>query len=139
MTLLLFCLGLLAWSLAEYLVHRFVLHRFYPRYHAIHHKDPLDGNGVSYSLAARLALIALVCAYVMGVFPLVAGVVAGYVLYVVLHEGMHRWHIAPGHWLYGAKQRHDVHHKGWRFNYGVTSPLWDVVFGTHLFRLEGVE
>jgi sterol desaturase/sphingolipid hydroxylase (fatty acid hydroxylase superfamily) len=134
-----FLCGLLAWSLAEYLVHRFVLHALYPHYHAIHHKDALDGNGIPYWAAAVVALAALLGAYACGLFALTAGLVTGYVIYVTLHEGLHRWHIPPAHWLYATKQRHDLHHRGWHYNYGITTPLWDVVFGTHLYALAGVE
>src|SRR5258706_1951080 len=43
--LLLFCCGLAAWTLAEYITHRFVLHAIAPFQHAIHHarrQDPVD-------------------------------------------------------------------------------------------------
>src|SRR6202166_1608122 len=36
----LFAGGVLAWTLAEYLVHRFVLHGFAPTEHTLHHANP---------------------------------------------------------------------------------------------------
>jgi hypothetical protein len=38
----LFASGVVAWTLAEYLVHRFVLHGFSPIEHQLHHANP-DG------------------------------------------------------------------------------------------------
>jgi hypothetical protein len=39
---LLFCCGLVAWTLAEYITHRFVLHAVAPVQHGIHHARPQD-------------------------------------------------------------------------------------------------
>jgi hypothetical protein len=36
----LFAGGVIAWSLAEYIVHRFVLHGFAPTEHRLHHANP---------------------------------------------------------------------------------------------------
>jgi hypothetical protein len=38
----LFAGGVIAWTLAEYIVHRFVLHGFAPTEHRLHHTNP-DG------------------------------------------------------------------------------------------------
>src|SRR5260370_36752095 len=40
---LLFCCGLSAWTLAEYITHRFVLHTIAPVQHGKHHARPQDG------------------------------------------------------------------------------------------------
>src|SRR6202049_5092045 len=40
---ILFCCGLAAWTLAEYITHRFVLHAIAPVQHGIHHARPQDG------------------------------------------------------------------------------------------------
>src|SRR5258708_19373476 len=39
-TIVLFCCGLGAWTLAEYITHRFVLHAIAPKQHGIHHARP---------------------------------------------------------------------------------------------------
>jgi sterol desaturase/sphingolipid hydroxylase (fatty acid hydroxylase superfamily) len=123
-------LGLLVWSLAEYWVHRVVLHKWYPRFHAIHHKDPLnDEADVGYRIAACVCAAVLGLAWVTGFLGFAVGLVTGYLLYVTIHEGMHRWDLYPIAW--DNQIRHDIHHARWRYNYGVTSPLWDVVFGTY--------
>src|ERR1700730_16046756 len=41
-TAILFCCGLIAWTLAEYITHRFVLHAIAPVQHGIHHARPQD-------------------------------------------------------------------------------------------------
>jgi dihydroceramide fatty acyl 2-hydroxylase len=123
----LFAAGVVVWSLAEYFVHRFVLHGWYPRFHAIHHRDPLDGNGVPIFVAAQISLVALLALYASAGWPgftFGAGLAAGYAAYVTVHEGMHHG------WFPDFNNNHDVHHREWRFNYGVTTPLWDFVFGT---------
>lgn len=123
--------GLVAWSLAEYLVHRFVLHRrasvFWPE-HMKHHKEPLADVGVPLYIAVPLGIG---LAFIGGYFFL--GAFLGYVAYVTVHEAMHReiWPIKEGHLLYRQKLRHDLHHQGFHANYGVTSPVWDVVFDTY--------
>jgi hypothetical protein len=38
----LFAGGVVAWTLAEYVVHRFVLHGFAPTEHRLHHANPDD-------------------------------------------------------------------------------------------------
>src|SRR5258708_31262748 len=40
---LLFCCGVAAWTVAEYLTHRFVLHAISPVGHRLHHARPQDG------------------------------------------------------------------------------------------------
>jgi sterol desaturase/sphingolipid hydroxylase (fatty acid hydroxylase superfamily) len=125
-----FAAGLLVWSLAEYLVHRFVLHgriAALRKYHAIHHKDPLDGNGVPIVVAIQISGAVLIALYALAGwlgFAFGAGLAAGYAAYVTVHEGMHHG------WFPDFNDNHEVHHTEWRFNYGVTTPFWDVVFGT---------
>jgi hypothetical protein len=41
-TAVLFCCGLVAFTLAEYITHRFVLHAIAPVQHGIHHARPRD-------------------------------------------------------------------------------------------------
>jgi sterol desaturase/sphingolipid hydroxylase (fatty acid hydroxylase superfamily) len=132
-------LGLIAWSLAEYGFHRFVLHGFCLRYHRAHHINPRAETGIAYTSAAAIGIVAALISFRIAGAPGAAftlGSLAGYVAYVTIHEGLHRWRIAPSSFLYNNKRRHDQHHWGWRFNFGVTTPLWDVVFGTYRAGLE---
>lgn len=126
--------GLLAWSLAEYAVHRFVLHRwrrFRPG-HMLHHRRPHAPVGVPFWLAGNCFAVAFWFAGSVGLgsAAFVAGFGVGYLAYVTIHEGLHNWRIEPGDWLYPIKRRHLLHHRGFAVNYGITSPLWDFIFGT---------
>lgn len=131
-----FMFGWLAWTLAEYGIHRFVLHHGpFMAEHMRHHNDPTaDDVGVpfrySFAIAAGLAVLAWMLAGLAGVAT-VAGLFIGYLAYVTLHESLHRLRITPGHWLYASKMRHELHHAGRPVNYGVTFPLWDIAFGTY--------
>jgi sterol desaturase/sphingolipid hydroxylase (fatty acid hydroxylase superfamily) len=153
-----FALGLVAWTLVEYVLHRFVFH-FSPRnppawlqrliflFHGIHHVQPWDKTrlvmppGVSIPLAlAFYALFAWLLGDVFGVpgwlAPMFGAFLIGYLAYDLLHYATHHlpMNSAVGRWL---KRHHLLHHHvtpDERF--GVSSPLWDVVCRT-LPRGEG--
>jgi dihydroceramide fatty acyl 2-hydroxylase len=60
-----------------------------------------------------------------------AGLVAGYVWYDLTHYYLH--HAVPtsetGKWM---RKYHLVHHfKTPQVRYGITTPLWDLIFGTY--------
>jgi sterol desaturase/sphingolipid hydroxylase (fatty acid hydroxylase superfamily) len=129
--------GLAAWTLVEYLMHRFVFHRFPigKRLHQLHHDHPADPDAERSSLSTPLvaAPFALV---VLGLFglddgaPIFAGLLAGYLVFIAVHHAVHRWPIEPGAWLYTIKLRHAAHHRFDNRNFGVTTGFWDVVFRT---------
>lgn len=133
--------GLALWTLLEYVLHRFVFHDgalgdALSRDHLRHHAEvdwfaPLQ---LRLGLAAVIlpALAALSLALTGGPFAagLLAGVVGGWIGYEVLHR---RIHVAAPLNRYGrwARRHHLAHHFGSAgFNHGVTSPLWDLAFGT---------
>ncbi|MCW5982033.1 MAG: sterol desaturase family protein [Bryobacteraceae bacterium] len=130
-----FAAGVALWTALEYLMHRYAFHGFAPHYE--HHRDPADrrhilaplwlslsGAGALWLLlwpatgsAARAALIA-------------TGVIAGYLGYELIHLRLHSGR-RGGRILRALRKRHFHHHfADERVCYGVTSPLWDVVFGT---------
>lgn len=138
-------LGALLWSLTEYLLHRFVFHaigprpwqrRFYFVAHGVHHDFPADKDrlvmplGVSIPLGlAFYGLFRLLLGPVT-VAPLFVGFGAGYLAYDGIHYAVHHFRLTSrlGRWL---KRWHMVHHHtGEEARWGVTSPLWDWVFGT---------
>jgi sterol desaturase/sphingolipid hydroxylase (fatty acid hydroxylase superfamily) len=145
-----FGIGLFIWTLAEYVLHRFVFH-FRPRtswqerlsfiFHGIHHAQPRSKTrlvmppAVSVPLALLFyGLYYLVVGIGIGaahwVAPLFAGTVAGYLAYDILHYAMHHIPMRRGvwHWL---RRNHMYHHTQTPdLRFGVSSPLWDVVFGT---------
>jgi sterol desaturase/sphingolipid hydroxylase (fatty acid hydroxylase superfamily) len=143
---LLFALGWLAWSLMEYLLHRFVFHmdaHTPPQrlraflLHGYHHEFPDDAMRLvapplmswPIAIVVGLAFYGLLGA-THWIF-LYAGTASGYVAYDWIHYYTH--HFRPrgsiGKWL---RSYHLLHHFGKRgLRFGVSSPLWDIVFGTY--------
>lgn len=134
-----FMVGLVAWSLFEYLLHRFVFHRVQPfkRLHDVHHDKARAYVGLPPWVLWPAAGVLVVTATVTGFQGGLAGVVAGYLAYIVFHDRMH--HGSPVRWprvgargfFWRQNRRHYLHHtKGLEANYGVTTPLWDMAFRT---------
>lgn len=139
--------GLLVWSLTEYTLHRFVFH-FIPRsnwgkqihfmFHGVHHDYPNDSTRlvmppvVSIPLAILFYYIFLNVLGLRYLPPFFAGFILGYLSYDLTHYAVHHFGLHGRISLY-LKQQHMRHHymdpDG---NYGVSSPLWDFVFGTYM-------
>jgi 4-hydroxysphinganine ceramide fatty acyl 2-hydroxylase len=140
----LFSLGVLLWTLLEYLIHRYIFHyepksRFGKRLHyiihGVHHDYPNDARrlvmppSISIPLAVLFYLLFLLVfgRLASGVF---AGLVFGYVCYDMLHYATHHFPMKRGPWLW-LKQYHLRHHyKDDDAGFGISSPLWDYIFGT---------
>jgi sterol desaturase/sphingolipid hydroxylase (fatty acid hydroxylase superfamily) len=131
--------GLAAWTLLEYLVHRFVFHRYSSvgrRLHQLHHDHPNDPDAERSSLSTPL--IALPIGFLLigaagaeDGSAIFAGLLLGYLAFIAVHCAVHRWPIGPNSWLYSAKLRHLTHHRFENCNYGVTTIFWDIVFRTN--------
>lgn len=136
-------LGVLTWTFLEYVIHRWMGHdrRFHKtpfgREHVRHH---IEGN--YFAPTWKKLIIAAVLTGVLSVpatllVGAAAGIayVAGLMLFYGVYELSHRReHTHPGFGPYGRwARRHHFHHHfvDGRSNHGVTSPLWDVVFGTY--------
>lgn len=131
----LFAAGLLAWTIIEYLLHRLAFHGFAPHYQ--HHADPTDPVWIvaplSLSLSASAVLFAafsLAARSAAGGATIIAGVIAGYMAYEWIHLSIHSA-AAGGPLLRALRKHHYYHHFACdQVCYGVTSPLWDWVFGS---------
>jgi sterol desaturase/sphingolipid hydroxylase (fatty acid hydroxylase superfamily) len=129
--------GLLGWSGIEYALHRFVLHAVQPfrRWHALHHERPMALIGTPTLITAALFttfafLPALLLSDVWSACASTLGLLLGYQAYAVAHHALHHWH-ADSTWLRLLKRRHALHHHGAQpCCYGVSSSVWDHVFGT---------
>jgi cyclopropane-fatty-acyl-phospholipid synthase len=128
--------GLVAWSLIEYAMHRFVFHGMEPfqSLHAQHHLKPMalisTPTVLSLSLISALAWLPTVLLFGFWLGSGVAlGVTTGYFVYGVIHHGAHHWR-ARGAWMQQCKRRHAIHHHNPRVNYGVTMLWWDQAFGS---------
>jgi sterol desaturase/sphingolipid hydroxylase (fatty acid hydroxylase superfamily) len=127
--------GAALWTLIEYLAHRWVLHAFASREHRFHHIYPAAFIGVSPLGTAGIGAIGfflLTCLFgaVIGV-GLLVGLVSGYLLYVHVHDRIHHGDYRDGTYMGYLRALHDWHHKRFRVNYGVVTPIWDILFGTY--------
>lgn len=135
--------GVLTWTLLEYLIHRWMGHdlRFrrtpFGVEHVRHHSE---GNYFAPTWK-KLIIAALVALVLLGPAIAIAGVAPGiaYVAALIAFYGAYEWihrrdHTHAAISAYGRwARRHHFHHHfvDVRVNHGVTSPLWDVVFGTY--------
>ncbi|OLB01516.1 MAG: fatty acid hydroxylase [Verrucomicrobia bacterium 13_2_20CM_54_12] len=140
----LFLLGILLWTLIEYLIHRYVFH-YEPKtrwgkqlhfvIHGVHHDYPNDARRLVMPPAISIPLAFLFFGLFFLIFgslaPAVfAGLVFGYLCYDMLHYATHHLAMKSGVWLW-LKQYHLRHHfKDDHVGYGISSPLWDYVFRT---------
>ena len=132
--------GFLAWGLAEYCGHRWLLHgpsSVVQRAHARHHADGAALISAPAFLGAAVAAVVwglLSVVLPSGVAALgVAGLYAGYNYYVLLHHMQHR-HRALFVRVAGLahlEEAHRTHHKRHIVNFGVSTTWWDRVFGTY--------
>jgi sterol desaturase/sphingolipid hydroxylase (fatty acid hydroxylase superfamily) len=135
--ILLFGLGYAAWTLIEYLTHRFVFHHFpvFTKMHLAHHHAPHDliGTPTIVTLAA-FAFLGFWPAYILANLAqagaLSAGLMSGYLAYVSIHYIVHNLGSGGHAWLKRLIRLHAVHHHDMRHNFGVTTAFWDRMFGT---------
>ena len=127
--------GFVGWTLLEYGLHRWLLHRVPPfrRLHEAHHAQPSALIGTPTWVSTPLfATTWLVLAQVLpwsAAGGAVVGLMLGYLAYCLLHDAVHHLRAAPAGWLARAKRRHARHHRrGARSDFGVTTELWDRVF-----------
>jgi 4-hydroxysphinganine ceramide fatty acyl 2-hydroxylase len=140
----LFLLGVLLWTLVEYLIHRYIFH-YQPRtrwgkqlhfvIHGVHHDYPNDARRLVMPPVISIPLAFLFFGLFFLIFgslaPAVfAGLVFGYLCYDMLHYATHHLAMKRGVWLW-LKQYHLRHHfKDDHVGYGISSPLWDYIFRT---------
>jgi sterol desaturase/sphingolipid hydroxylase (fatty acid hydroxylase superfamily) len=135
--------GAFTWTFLEYVIHRWLGHD--PRFrrspfgveHVRHHAE-----GDYFAPTWKKLAIAPVAAGILGVpsalllgTALGAAYVAGLMGFYAVYEILHRLeHVSAGLGPYGrwARRHHFTHHfVDARCNHGVTTPLWDHVFGTY--------
>lgn len=130
------CLGFVMWTFAEYWIHRSLLHRFFWHgTHEHHHTHPKDDVAfplwyvpagfvmifIPFYIAARVPLAFAYAAF--------AGVVCGYLWFMFMHHMLH--HNPTIHpWMERFAIWHNRHHKIGDMNYGITTNIWDRLFGT---------
>lgn len=140
-----FLFGLAFWTLAEYVLHRWVFH-FEPKsawgqrihfiFHGVHHDYPKDRLRLVMPLSASIPMASIIyvlfslffAEYTLSAF--FSGFLLGYLIYDECHYAMHHANFKSGLFK-RIKDHHMLHHysdpeKG----FGVSSYIWDLIFGS---------
>lgn len=139
-----FFLGALAFTWVEYMVHRYIFHmttetekRAKMQYtmHGVHHEYPKDKERLAmppvFSITIATILL-FVLRLVLGdlVFSFLPGFLVGYAYYLSIHYMVHSFQ-PPKNFFKILWINHSMHHyKDGAEIFGVSSPLWDYIYGT---------
>jgi sterol desaturase/sphingolipid hydroxylase (fatty acid hydroxylase superfamily) len=136
--------GIFFWTFFEYLMHRFAFHwaaesprtqKFIYIMHGNHHHYPRDRDRLFMPPVPSLILaisifgiqFLLMRTYAFAFFP---GFLLGYLLYGTMHYAIHAWN-PPFKWMKPLWRNHHLHHyKDEEKGFGVSTTIWDHVFGT---------
>jgi sterol desaturase/sphingolipid hydroxylase (fatty acid hydroxylase superfamily) len=139
-----FLLGFIAFTWVEYNVHRYVFHmktysavraKLQYTIHGVHHEYPKDKDRLAMPplLSVTIAtILLLIFRVIMGdlVFSFFPGFLVGYASYLAIHYMVHAF-APPKNVFRKLWVNHGTHHyKNGEVIYGVSSPLWDYVYGT---------
>jgi sterol desaturase/sphingolipid hydroxylase (fatty acid hydroxylase superfamily) len=141
----LLAVGVITWSLMEYWLHRLVFHyeaksklgkRFFWLAHGVHHDWPNDKLRLVFPPSISIPIAIGVWYLFSWIFGDVyrwapyTGIAIGYLAYDMIHYYVH--HFAPKNRIGKFLRRyHLAHHfKESDNGFGVSSPVWDYVFGT---------
>jgi sterol desaturase/sphingolipid hydroxylase (fatty acid hydroxylase superfamily) len=141
---LLFLGGMFFWTLFEYLAHRFAFHwiaesqraqKFVYIMHGNHHHYPRDRERLFMPPLPSIILASVIFGLeylILGtrVYAFFPGFILGYLLYASMHYAIHAWN-PPFKWMKPLWRNHHLHHyKDENKGFGVSSTIWDHVFGT---------
>ena len=158
--------GVVVWTLTEYVIHRFLFHppaaieedtrrilsrlsasepcmpalpswhhRFYFLVHGVHHDFPSDSRRLVMPPSVSIPLAAIFFVLFGAVLGLeapaaFAGFVAGYLFYDTTHYLTHHGPARTALSRFQRKRHFRHHYADSAHDYGVSSPLWDVLLGT---------
>ncbi len=136
--------GLVCWTLTEYTLHRWVFHwtndtawgkRIHFLLHGVHHDYPNDKDRLVMPLLTSAPLAAIFYAlfwFTMGPrgVPFYVGWGIGYLIYDGTHYAVHHFKQTSRVGKYLRKHHMLHHHADHDGGFGVSSPLWDLVFRT---------
>jgi len=136
--------GWLLFTLIEYMMHRFLFHmpitsksreKIQYNFHGVHHEFPKDKSRLAMPIPVSMAL----CVTLFSLFWLMMsestygflpGVLSGYATYLFVHYIVHAY-APPTGFFNSLWVNHAIHHyKDDTVVYGVSSQLWDYIFGT---------
>ena len=143
-SIFLFFVGWLTFSWVEYQVHRHIFHletytawrkNFQYIVHGVHHEFPKDKDRLAMPplLSVTIATILLALfRLILGdyVFAFLPGFLVGYASYLLVHYIVHVY-APPKNIFRMLWVNHSIHHyKDGDTLFGVSSPLWDHIYGT---------
>ena len=141
---LLFLSGMFFFTLAEYLMHRYLYHlpattpkreKIAYTMHGVHHDYPKDKSRLAMPPILSLLIATIFFVIYRGLmgdyaFGFLAGFLMGYTAYLAIHYSIHAFKV-PGNFLKTLWHHHSIHHyREPDRAFGVSSPLWDVIFRT---------
>ena len=150
--LLTFFGGAFFWSFFEYLAHRFLFHwipkgktatKIVYTMHGNHHHYPRDRQRLFMPPVPSLIIASILFSVqwlIMGSYALMffPGFLIGYLMYGTMHYAIHAWN-PPFKWMKPLWRNHHLHHyKNEHQGFGVSSTIWDHIFGT-MFDLKEKE
>lgn len=141
--------AMLSWTLFEYMAHRYLFHyqtdslqgkRLVYIFHGNHHEFPRDKERLFMPPVPSILIGSIIFGIFSGIsyfltgtinysFIFFPGFISGYLIYVSMHYAIHTY--APPRMLKGLWRNHHMHH--YRYHdkgFGVSSPLWDILFKT---------
>lgn len=140
----LFILGFFSFTLIEYIAHRYLFHmqpttelkrKVQYALHGLHHEYPKDKDRLAMPpiMSLLLATILFFVFYFLidtKVFGFLPGFITGYCGYLFVHFIVHAY-APPNNIFKGLWLNHSIHHyKDNTQIFGVSSQLWDYIFGT---------
>lgn len=136
--------GAFFWTLFEYVAHRFLFHlisdkpsmqKFAYILHGNHHHYPRDKQRLFMPPVPSLILSSIIFGttyLILGstAFMFFPGFMIGYLMYGTMHYAIHAWN-PPFKWMKPLWRNHHLHHyKNEHNGFGVSTTIWDHVFGT---------
>lgn len=140
-----FIIGLVVWTFTEYILHRYMFHfpakgkwgkQFVFLFHGLHHDDPEDPTRLVMPPVPAVIMMAILYAGFGLVIPakyleaFMSAFIVGYLFYDYIHYATHHFPMKGGVSRYLKKFHLQHHYRSERSKYGVSSPLWDIIFRT---------
>lgn len=139
-----FALGFISFTWVEYMAHRYLFHmstssksreKIQYTIHGVHHEFPKDKDRLAMPPLLSITISTLLLflfRLIMGdlVFSFLPGFLTGYAFYLSIHYMVHAYP-PPRNFLKVLWVNHSIHHyKEGEYVFGVSSPLWDYIYGT---------
>jgi sterol desaturase/sphingolipid hydroxylase (fatty acid hydroxylase superfamily) len=146
---LVFFAGMFFWTFFEYIMHRFAFHfiaeneramKIVYIIHGNHHEYPRDRERLFMPPVPSLILSSVIFSMLYFIakwfggsenaFAFFPGFMLGYLIYGSMHYAIHAWN-PPYKWMKPLWRNHHLHHyKNEHLGFGVSTTLWDRLFGT---------